>query len=66
MRILAGIAGFLLLLTILWDAFETIILPRRVIRSFRLARCFYRSVWSMWSATALRIRSSKLRESFLS
>ncbi len=32
----------LLLLTTLWDAFETIILPRRVTRQYRLVRLFYR------------------------
>ena len=40
--------GLLLLTTILWDAFETIILPRRVTRLFRLARFFYRSTWRPW------------------
>ncbi len=33
MRIFAGILGLVLLLTTLWDAFETIILPRRVTRN---------------------------------
>ena len=31
-----------LILVILWDAFETIILSRRVSRKFRLTRLFYR------------------------
>ena len=30
---------------VLWDAFETIILPRRVTRRFRLTRAFYRYTW---------------------
>jgi hypothetical protein len=33
----AGVAIFLI---VLWDAFEAIILPRRVTRKFRLARLF--------------------------
>lgn len=58
--------GLLLLTTILWDAFETIILPRRVTRLFRLARFFYRSTWRPWRAIALLIVSPKRRDSFLS
>jgi len=41
----AGVAIFLI---VLWDAFEAIILPRRVTRKFRLARLFYRSTWKTW------------------
>jgi hypothetical protein len=29
----------------LWDAFEVIVLPRRVTRRFRFARFFYRFTW---------------------
>src|SRR6266542_3050349 len=35
MRLLIVIPGLALILIILWDAFETIILPRRVTRRFR-------------------------------
>jgi hypothetical protein len=66
MRILAAISGVLLLSIILWDAFETIILPRRVTRRFRLARLVYRSTWRLWSAIARRVRPGSRRESFLS
>jgi hypothetical protein len=38
MSILAVIFGILLLIAILQDSFETIILPRRVTRRFRLSR----------------------------
>ena len=66
MRILATIGGLLLLSVILWDAFETIILPRRVTRRFRLARLVYRTTWLPWSAIARRMRAGSWRESFLS
>lgn len=64
----AGVAGMavLLILVVLWDAFETIILPRRVTHSFRLARVFYRSMWLPWSAIARRMRDGGRRENFLS
>jgi hypothetical protein len=50
MRLFAVISGCALLLVILWDAFETIVLPRRVTRQFRLARLFYRATWLPWRA----------------
>jgi hypothetical protein len=66
MRILIGIFGLLLLLAILWDAFESVILPRHVKRSFRIARFFYRTAWRFWSFTARHIRNLKFRENYLS
>jgi Ion channel len=50
----------------LWDAFEEIILPRRVTRSFRFARFFYRLTWRMRSSVAQRIHDDKRRETHLS
>jgi len=66
MRSITTIVGTLLLLVILWDGFETIILPRRVTRRFRLARFFYRASWIPWWAVARRMRPGKRRESYLS
>jgi hypothetical protein len=64
--IFPSIAGFLIVTIVLWDAFETIILPRRVARWFRITRLFYLSTWIPWRGLARRIRSSKVRESFVS
>ena len=55
MHLIAGIAGVALLLAVLRDAFETIILPRRVSRKFRLTILFYRTSWPPWRAVALRL-----------
>ena len=55
-----------LLLIVLWDAFETVVLPRHVTRSFRLARFFFRSTWRLWTVFALGIQSIKRRETYLS
>jgi hypothetical protein len=60
----AGSVG--LILVVLWDAFEVVILPRRVTRKFRLTRLFYRSTWVPWAAAAKRMTSSNRREVFLS
>ncbi len=61
-----GLIGVLLIVVVLWDVFETIVLPRRVTRRFRLTRFFYRSIWFPWSAIARKVRRSKRRETFLS
>jgi hypothetical protein len=59
---LAGVAIFLI---VLWDAFEAIILPRRVTRKFRFARLFYRSTWKLWKFATSLVSSRKGREAFL-
>ncbi len=55
MNSLTAIAGFIILIIILWDGFEVIILPRRVARRFRLSRFFYLSTWAVWSWVARHI-----------
>jgi Ion channel len=64
--VIAAIAGFLIAAAILWEAFETIVLPRRATRRFRFTRLFYRSTWIPWRALARRMRRPKRRETFLS
>jgi Ion channel len=66
MKLLIAITGLFILLATLWEAFETIILPRRVTRPIRLARMFYRTTWTFWSAANRLFRSGKLREAHLS
>ena len=61
-----AILGLALVAVILWDVFETIILPRRVTRRFRLARVFYRWTWRPWRFITCFIRKKNRRESFLS
>jgi hypothetical protein len=65
-KLLVGILGLILLFATLWDAFETIILPRRVTRSFRLVRVFYQVTWKIWVVTGRMFRSKKSRETHLS
>lgn len=52
MSILATIAGIFLIALILLEAFETIILPRRVTRRLRLTRAFFLGLWRVWVAVA--------------
>ncbi len=48
MRILTMVAGVVCLFTVLLDAFQTIILPRRASGRFRLTRIFYGATWRPW------------------
>jgi ion channel len=66
MRILVSLMGVALILIIFLDAFEAIVLPRRVTRQWRLIRFFYRLTWIPWSALGRRMHSRKRREAFLS
>ena len=55
--------GVAIVLIVVWDAFEVIILPRRVTRRFRLSRFFYRNFWRLWKTITRLIPVKKARES---
>jgi hypothetical protein len=65
-KVLAILSGVALILTILWDAFESVVLPRRVTRTFRLTRVFYRTTWRMWAAFVPALIPPRRRELFFS
>ena len=65
MHIVFAIAGIVSILGILLDAFETVVLPRRVQRSFRLTSWFYRRTWIPYRTIARRIPARARRENFL-
>ena len=66
MSLLAAALGLALVLVILWDAFETVLLPRRVTGAFRLARSLQSGMWRVasWRARGIAIR--RRREDYLS
>ncbi|MBV8206882.1 MAG: two pore domain potassium channel family protein [Acidobacteria bacterium] len=66
MAALKTILGCILIATVLWDAFETIILPRRPRTGLRLTRMLYALLWRPWKAAALAIRERQRRDRFLS
>lgn len=66
MRALTAVPALLLINLVLWDAFETIVLPRRVQHKLRLTRLFYRRSWQAWRAVALRVDDAVRRETVLS
>jgi hypothetical protein len=62
----ASIVGIVLIFIILMDAFETVVLPRRIKRNFfRISVRFYKKTWRLWTAVGRRIRSANRREGFL-
>ena len=65
-KLLAILAGLAVILTTLWDAFEAVILPRRVTRKFRLTRLFYRTTWKMWAGFVKSLVAPKRRDLFFS
>jgi hypothetical protein len=65
MRPWAAAGGALLILVILWDAFQTIILSRRVSRRFRPTRAFYRLLWMPWRAATSKLPPGHGRENAL-
>ncbi len=65
-RILSALLGISLILFILWEAFEAIVLPRRVTRKFRLTRFFYRNTWRLWSSVFRALSKGKRQETYLS
>jgi len=65
MRIIGLILGLAVILSVLLDAFETVVLPRRINRQFRLTAWFYRRTWIPWRRLAARITAPARREAFL-
>src|SRR5271154_351261 len=59
---LLGVAMFMF---VIWDAFEAIILPRRVTRKFRFTRFFYRTSWKLWKLMISVVHAPKRRETLL-
>ncbi|HWG43773.1 MAG TPA: potassium channel family protein [Gemmataceae bacterium] len=66
MSFLGVLVGVAMILWTLMEAFEVMVLPRRVTRQFRFTRLFYRGNWKVWLGLARCFRSPKRRESCLS
>ena len=66
MAIMAAIFGTALIVLVLWEGFETIVLPRRVTRRFRLTRLYYRRTWRLWVAAVRHLLPARQRETWLS
>jgi hypothetical protein len=61
----AIICGFLILWVVFLDAFETVVLPRRVTRHFKLTAWFYRRTWIPWRKIASQMKVISRQQAFL-
>jgi hypothetical protein len=57
--------GVAIIWIVLLDAFETVVLPRRVLRNFRLTAYFYRRTWVPWRWIAGYIKKPSRQQNFL-
>jgi hypothetical protein len=64
-HIVAMIFGVVIVGSVLLDAFETVVLPRRVTRHFKLTAWFYRRTWIPWRRIAGRIKTVSRQQNFL-
>jgi len=64
-NIFVGVVGGVIIFVVLLDAFETVVLPRRVTRHFRITAWFYRRTWIPWIRIARAIKSPSRRQNFL-
>ncbi len=63
---LSTLLGIGLILLALYDAFETLVLPRRVTRRWRIARNYFWTTWSVWRRLCDLIKPGHVRQSTLS
>jgi hypothetical protein len=61
----ALVFGLIIIWVVLLDAFETVVLPRRVTRHFKLTAWFYRRTWIPWRGIARRIKTASRQQNFL-
>ena len=66
MKLIVGCLALLGVALVLQDAFEVMLLPRRVRRRRRITRLFFRSTWRAWSSVSARIPHVARREHWLS
>ena len=59
------IVSSVLIAAILHDAFEVMLLPRRVKSKMRIVRYFFEGTWALWSSIGRRIGSEDIRHNFL-
>nr|WP_321986207.1 potassium channel family protein [uncultured Lichenicoccus sp.] len=65
-RLAVALLALVLLAVVLQDAFEVMLLPRRVYRRIRLVRYYFRGGWAIWSWMAGRMQAGIRREHVLS
>jgi hypothetical protein len=62
---ITGIAAVAIIVIVLIDAFEVVLLPRRIRHGFRLAHTYYRTTWILGRAAARRLPAGRWRTGLL-
>ena len=62
MKLALGLLTATILMFVLQDAFEVMLLPRRVRRRWRFMRGYFHSTWALWTWMGTRIRDPARRE----
>ena len=62
----AAIFGLVLIVLVLWEGFETVVLPRRGTRRFRFTRFFFRRNWRPWGWMVDTFIPARRRETWFS
>src|SRR5438067_1432736 len=65
MQTATAVLGLALVLFVLVEAFEALVLPRRVLRPFRFTRLYYRLTWRVWAVLARLVPYARPRQTFL-
>jgi hypothetical protein len=65
LNVLWVLAGIVIVVWILWDVFQTVIVPRPTPTRVRLARYLTRAAWRTWRRRAARARTATAREKML-
>jgi hypothetical protein len=63
---LLTLLALVVIFAIMLDAFEAVVLPRRVTHRYRFARLYYQITWRVWFTMARLFRANRSRQSFLS
>ncbi len=66
MSFIGGLLGLLILAAVISDAFEAMLLPRRLRRALRFIRLFFMATWSVWQFVVKRGRRGNWQDGFLS
>ena len=66
MQALTFVIALCLTLLVLWEIFETIVLPRKIDRKFRVTRYYYLASWAAYCFFSDRVVHPKRRSAFLS
>lgn len=66
MTVVGILAGILTIAAVGIDAFEAMLLPRRVRRPVRIIRYYFKLTWGLWRWIGVRLKASRGRDSFLS